>query len=268
MRSSLNPEMLLKFAEYFPDTYEHRGRGIGRENGFPSLIDSYLKHEIGFHLHFMTTPEVSNLTGSNFALVFEGSRSAEDKFVHRHVGRRNDFYSPARGETANEMQGTMTVDNRPRSDYFEGFSDFPDAQIVAQHHSVVRLYCFDKGLEFVREWRDTPSGLLELPRRGADGKHQCLFIGGRVLSARKDSRVVDTRIKSGTKLVEHFSVQQGELDEPVPLDWRDEDFPCPIVLKIYSGGVGAASIATLPKFCQRLSVQTGPFGSKPARLEW
>ena len=266
--SSLNAEMLLKFAEYFPDTNEHRRCGIGHDDGFTTLIDSYLKHEFGFHLHFMTTPEVSDFAGSNFALVFEGSRSVEDKFIQRHIGRRNDFYPPARWETANEMQGSMTVDNRPRADYSEGFSNFPVTQIVTQHHSVIRLYCFDKGLEFIREWRDTPGRILKVPRRGADGKHQCIFIGWRVLSTRRDRGVVDTGIESGTKMVEHLSVQQGELKEPIHLDWRDKDFPCPIVLKIYSGGVGASSISTLPKFCQRLCVQAGPVGSKPTRLEW
>jgi hypothetical protein len=266
--SSIDSELALKLREYFPDTDKHPWTRVGRDYSARSFLDSYLKNEIGFHLHFRATPKVTNLAGSDFALTFESSYSPKSEIIQRHVGRQNNLYSTSRRNSTNYMQSSVPVDSRPITDDSKDFPDRPHSHIVAYYHTVIRLYRLDKRFELVREWRDALGRLFELAGSAADGKLQCLLIGGKVPASEENGSIVDARIQRGPKLVEHLSILERELNAPIPINWLDKDFTCPVVLKIYPGSVGATCINTFPKFCQRLSMKSCPVGALPARLEW
>ena len=103
--------------------------------------------------------------------------------------------------------------------------------------SIVRLYGFENGSTLRREWRSVEGFILS--PLFANGELQLILIGGRVLSSLADSGGIDTGIKSGSELIEHFAeLERDSSSEAASINWSDPDTPCHIVLHVYANGVG------------------------------
>jgi len=134
--------------------------------------------------------------------------------------------------------------------------------------SVVRLNRFNEGPNVFRQWCDTPSGILEVFRRGTNRKFKIILIGGRVPVCLQNSGLIDATIESSTELVDHLAKFEGEDGWKGGEFWPNENAPCPITLHAYSNGVMFVLDKRVPSFGEGISVGLCPFDSLPAPIEW
>jgi len=151
-----------------------------------------------------------------------------------------------------------------------------ETSVVARDHefrlerfwSVVRLYRFDEVPAVLREWRDTPSGILETFRGVADGEFQTILIGGRVFSGLENGSLVNAAVKSGSELIDHLAEFKRELGWKSGEFWPNINAPCPVSLYAYKGRVVLVLDERIPSFGDGISVSLCPFDTLPTALEW
>jgi hypothetical protein len=134
--------------------------------------------------------------------------------------------------------------------------------------SLVRLYRLNPLPTLLREWSDTPSGILKMFWAGTDREFQEILIGGRVLPSLNDGGFIDATIKSGAELVDHFAKFERELGWQSGELWPQDNAPCPIVLHAHDNGIVLILDERVPSFGEGISVSLCAFDALPTTLEW
>lgn len=268
MRSSLDSEVPLETLPNKLDAEAHGYRDFLKQ-GSRSLIDRYIENELGIEVNLRSRNVVGDLKVRDLAFVFENDSSTKVAVFEGHPWREDDSQIAFRGRGADDMQSPVSVDSCPVIQDSQTLTDIPLPSLRREisGSTCIRLYGFDKTTHVIGNPLHAFHGLFKFVGVGTDSEVPLLLIGGRVLAKLQAGGIVDTRVQSGSELVQHFSKLEREWQYPIGLS-GDKELPCPIVLYLGERSVNVVCIKTVPDFCECLSMRFCPRNSIPARIEW
>ena len=233
-----------------------------------NLVDRYINREIGICLHFHTWNVAIKPECRDLVVVFQQTTLENIDLDRGDAGGQTQHRADIGGPRPNDVQLPMAIHSGPIVQDTKTAVEIKDFLALLERRSVARLYAFDEGLKLVREWGDLPTGLLEMPPVGTDGKFKMLFVGGRVLFHLHDGGGVNTTIKSSTELVKHFAQCERELIGEAFVSWTDPNAPCPIGVHVHSGGIAVFLDKAIPHLGEGYAVSVRPFDTLPTAIEW
>ena len=274
---SLDPNKELREAEaLFKKSHDRSGCLAHGETSLPEmvpigdwrgdLVDGYINREIGVCVHFHSLNPPIKGEYRDLVFVFQQSTLENGHTLKFHAKGKAQFGAGVRKPGADNMKLSVPVLSCPIIQDAERSIKVKGLFLRREGRSVVRLYGFNDVATFLLQWY-LPAGQLECSFAGADRKFKVLLIGGRVLIGLKDGGLINTSVKSGTELVEHFSKFETK-------DWGetghrdDKDSPCPVCINVNSGGVGVVVNKVVPDFGEGFAMHLCPFDALPAPLEW
>jgi len=233
-----------------------------------NLVDRYINREIGICLYFHTWNVAIKPECRDLVVMFQQTALENVDVPGGNAGRQPQHRADIRGPRANDVQLPMAIHSGPIVQDAETAVDIKDFLALLEGRSVARLYAFDEGLELVREWSDLPTGLLEMPPIGADGKFEMLFIGGRVLLSLHNGSRINTAVKCRSEMVKHLAQFEREGIGEAIVNWTDPNASCPVGVHVHTGGIHVFLDKTVPQLGEGYAVSVCPFDTLPAPLEW
>ena len=233
-------------------------KNIPLSTRFRGLIDRYIQGEMWVCLDIHSVDETGDLKGCDYIFTFQNSTLGDVKVFERTARRDDDVGDEATVPRPEEMQLSVPIFSSPvieDSENMVGGLKLADMKVYQQFRSVVRLYRLNKSLTLVREWFDLPSGILECLAGGADRKAKILSVTGQFLTYLMDGGSVDSRVQSGSQIIEQFTKLEAELVGKLFVVWDDIKSPCPVALHMDTGAVGFAISKFFPTGGKRITVR-------------
>jgi hypothetical protein len=203
-----------------------------------NLVHGYINGNVRICLHFHSFSESDELEGRDLVFAFQKSSAIDANVRESSAFRAANLRTRIGSPGTEHVKPSMPILASPIVQDFESPVEVENHIFRREFRNIIRLYSFENGSSLVREWRSIEGVVVSTAF--ADREFELVFIGGRVLSSLADTGTVDTRIKSGSQLVEHFAkLERNSVKELPSVDWVDPDAPCPIVIHAYAGGVEA-----------------------------
>ena len=244
-------------------------QSIGIATGGRNLVNCYINRQVRicFYVHSWTIPGQSK--PGDFVFVFQKDPAIDVKGKYANAIREPETGSCIRSPRPHYVKFPMSVDPRPVMKDFQGSMGIGNEFVgVECFRSVVRLYHFDSSLQLVGEWSDISSGVLKLTWRATNREGEVALIGGRVLAGLKDSRVVNTTIKSGPKLIQQLSEIERELSRKAVVVVPDLERTCPVFLHLQGSTIGFIIDEARPILGKGFATGLCSFDALPTSLEW
>ncbi len=233
-----------------------------------NLVHRYINREIGVCLYLHTWNVTIEPKFRDLAIVFQQASLENVHLSHVDSRRKTQFRADVRGPRSDYVKLPMAINSGPLVEDAKRAVEIPHDIFQSERRNLVRLYRFNKGATFVREWRDFPGGLIEMLPGDTNGKLQYLLIGGRVLSRLHNGRRKYAAVKSSHELIEHLAEHERELGRDALVNWTDENAPCPIGIHMDAGSIRVFLDKTFPQLSEGYAVRVCPFDALPAPIEW
>ena len=235
------------------------------------LVNGYVNHEIGICAHFHAGNKSVDTEARDFVFVFQKSRTYDI-----HPSDTSSLWNSEHGmgsgsPRSEQVKLSMPVLSGPIVQNAEISIETKNHLVrLKRFRSVVRLYRFDPVLQILREWSNTPSGVLTIEplRHIADGKLQVVLIGGRILSSFENCGLINASIESGSKLIDHLAEFEREAGRQRREFGPEENAACPVVLHAHGNRILIVVQKGVPSFGEGIAVNLCPFDALPTALEW